>query len=76
MQSIFAKTIEAIIGSSTLNGFSLDLTLIKIDLIERMESMIKSILINQADYYPQAPITGGTLKMNNVINEVNRVDDE
>ena len=33
-------------------------------------------MVNLADYYPQAPITGGTLRMKEVINEVNRVDDE
>ena len=33
-------------------------------------------MINLADYYPQAPVTGGTLRMKEVINEVNRVDDE
>jgi hypothetical protein len=37
---------------------------------------MKDILVNLADYYPQAPITGGTLRMKEVINEVNRVDDE
>ena len=37
---------------------------------------MKDILVNLADYYPQAPITGGTLRMKEVINEVNRVDDD
>ena len=37
---------------------------------------LKDVLVNLADYYPQAPITGGTLRMKEVINEVNRVDDE
>ena len=37
---------------------------------------MKNIVVNLADYYPQTPITGGTLKMKEVINEVNRVDDE
>jgi len=41
----------------------------------KMEQSIKAILINQAGFYPQAPIAGGTLRMNNVINEINRVDD-
>ena len=45
------------------------------DLIVYLQRIMKNILVNLADYYPQAPITGGTLKMKEVINEVNRVDD-
>jgi len=45
-------------------------------LIIHLERNIKGILVNLAEYYPQAPITGGTLRMKEVINEVNRVDDE
>jgi len=36
--------------------------------------MIKTILDNQAAYYPQAPVSGGTLRMNDVINEINRAE--
>ena len=43
------------------------------DLIVYLQRIMKNILVNLADYYPQAPITGGTLKMKEVINEVNRV---
>ena len=38
--------------------------------------MLRNILINQADNYPQAPISGGTPRMREVITDVNRVDDE
>lgn len=40
-----------------------------------MEEIIKNIFNNQAAYYPQAPVSGGTLRMSDVINEINRVDD-
>jgi len=37
---------------------------------------MKNILVNLADYYPQAPITGGTLRMKEVIHEVSKMNDE
>lgn len=76
LQSIFSKTIEAIQSSKRLKDMSLNLQQLKIDLVERLEKMIKNILINQASYYPQAPITGGSLRMNAAINEISRGDDE
>ena len=41
-----------------------------------VDDMLTDILINLADSYPQAPISGGTPKMKDVITEINRVDDE
>jgi len=37
--------------------------------------LITAILENLAPYYPQAPAAGGTPKMRDNINEVNRVED-
>lgn len=34
------------------------------------------MLDNLSDYYPQAPATGGTAKMKEVILNINRTDDE
>ena len=35
-----------------------------------------NILINLADNFPQAPASGGTPRMRESINEINRTDDE
>ena len=67
MQSIFYKTVEAISALGPLRNSTEVLAEVRIDLVEKMERMMKNILINQQDNYPQAPITGGTLKMKNVI---------
>ena len=40
------------------------------------EQILRSILINQADNYPQAPISGGTPRMQEVISDIDRTDDE
>lgn len=37
---------------------------------------MKNILNNQDAYYPQAPITGASLRMKRVVHEVNRTEDE
>jgi len=52
----------------------LELEKLKIDFILQTEHIIKNILINLADYYPQAPITGGTPRIKNVIHEISRVE--
>ena len=70
LQSLFKKTIEAVHGLNIKYDLKVDM-----DLIVYLQRIMKNILVNLADYYPQAPITGGTLKMKGVINEVNRVDD-
>ena len=67
MQSIFYKTVEAVSALGPLRNSAEVLKKVKIDLVEKMERLMKNILINQQDNYPQAPITGGTLKMKNVI---------
>ena len=41
----------------------------------KTDQIVKDILVNLADNYPQAPTTGGTPRMREVINEVNRMDD-
>lgn len=41
-----------------------------------MDNILHNILINLSDHYPQAPPSGGTPRMREVITEVNRVDDE
>ena len=48
----------------------------KADLIIETDNILHNILINVADNYPQAPISGGTPRMREVITEVNRLDDE
>ena len=41
-----------------------------------IDNIIHNIMINLADFYPQAPPSGGTPRMRDAIHEVNRVDDE
>ena len=48
----------------------------KKDLLIDIDNILNNILINLADNYPQAPASGGTPRMKEVINEVNRLDDE
>ena len=38
--------------------------------------MIHNILTNLSDSYPQAPTSGGTIRMREVTSEVNRVEDD
>ena len=40
-----------------------------------MDNIVHNIMINLADSYPQAPASGGTPRMREVITEINRVDD-
>jgi hypothetical protein len=44
--------------------------------ISELDSILAHILSNLADLYPMATPSGGTLRMRNIIHEVNRVDDE
>ena len=45
-------------------------------MILQIDNIITNILLNLADSYPQAAASGGTLRMREVIKEVNRVDDQ
>ena len=47
----------------------------KEDLIIKLDNILHNILINLADSYPQAPASGGTPRMREVITEINRIDD-
>ena len=40
-----------------------------------VDNIVNNILINAADYYPQAPVSGGTPRMRETITDVDRVDD-
>jgi hypothetical protein len=44
--------------------------------ISELDAILAHTLSNLADLYPMAAPSGGTLRMRNIINEVNRVDDE
>jgi hypothetical protein len=41
----------------------------------QVDNILQNILINLADMYPQAPPSGGTPRLREVITQVNRVDD-
>ena len=42
---------------------------------QRADQTLLEVLKNLADYYPQAPPTGGTPKMRSILASVNRIDD-
>jgi hypothetical protein len=73
IHSLLKQTYKALSRSPLTNQTHHQLDLV---LIRDIDGMVTSILTNLADLYPQAPATGGTLRMREVINEVNRVDDE
>jgi hypothetical protein len=53
-----------------------DLARVEQLLVIEMDNALNNILINLSDNYPQAPASGGTLRMREVITEVNRSDSE
>ena len=78
VHSIFKETIKAI-GNNVLLMEKVGkegVGKIKADLVVETDNILHNILINLADSYPQAPASGGTPRMREAINEVNRVDDE
>jgi hypothetical protein len=44
-------------------------------LVLDVENILSNILLNLADSYPEASASGGTPRMREVINDINRVDD-
>jgi hypothetical protein len=72
--SIFRQTIAAFEEHEGLKTANVDA--VKDDLVIQMDNILKNILINLADSYPQAPASGGTPRMREAITEVNRTDDE
>ena len=48
--------------------------MLKQHLVMEVDNIVNNILLNAADYYPQAPASGGTPRMKGVITNVNRVD--
>ena len=59
----------------SLQGFA-KIEELRENLIIQLENQLNNILINLADCYPQAPASGGTPRMREVITEVNRQDDQ
>ena len=78
--SIHKQILRAILGNKILqdkHGLvkEKEMSDVRKDLIVSTDRIISNILINLADSYPQAPASGGTPRMREVITEVNRVDD-
>ena len=78
LHSIFRKTVQSVIDTVQRQEKLQDKINVKefrqIFMVE-VDSMINNILINLADNYPQAPVTGGTPRMREAITEINRVED-
>ena len=76
IHSIHRKTIEAILSNEHLKeGKNIkDKERVREDLIMEVDNIVNNILINTADNYPQAPPSGGTPRMRDIITDVDRVD--
>ena len=76
--SIFRETIKAIAHCPALKEALGEegLKEVREDLVIQVDNILHNILINLADSYPQAPASGGTPRMKEAINEINRMDDE
>ena len=76
INSIYQQTVKAIIENKQLKemGNVENMEKIKLDLVMEVNNMVNNILLNTADNYPQAPASGGTPRMRDVITDVNRVD--
>ena len=75
VHSIFRKTMQAIESNLTLQRLT-NFPELKEALTIEVDNILENVLINLADNYPQAPASGGTPRMREVISEVNRINDE
>lgn len=75
--AVFRETVIAIENNPKLKKFvnSDRFKEMKENLIVEIDNSITEIMINLADNYPQAPASGGTPRMREVITDVNRVED-
>jgi hypothetical protein len=74
VHSIFRETVRTFEEHPLLKG-KINFEEFINDFVMQVDNMLNNILINLADNYPQAPPSGGTLRMREVITEVNRNDD-
>lgn len=75
VHSIFKHTIHSVKEHPILKEV-VKVDELKGNLIYQIDIILKNILINLADSYPQAPASGGTIRMREAIAEVNRADDD
>lgn len=61
--------LNAVIEQKKLDEF-------RLRLLKEMDSLLESILTNLADSYPMAPATGGSQKMRQNVQDINRTDNE
>ena len=62
VHSIFKHTIEALNNNKVITTKT-KIEDLKTNLIIEIDNILKNILINLADSYPQAPPSGGTIRM-------------
>ena len=72
LHAVFRETYKRISSHFILKN-KFNLPELKAELAYEIDLIIKNILANLADNYPQAPVTGGTPRMREVIQEINRV---
>jgi hypothetical protein len=71
VHSIYKQIISALQANESI-GKSIDMEEVRSHLIIEIDNILNNILVNLADSYPQAPISGGTPRMREAINDVNR----
>ena len=74
IHSIFRQTLNSLEQHPQLQG-KLNIKEIRQDLIIQIDNILNNIFINLVDLYPEAIPSGGTLRMREAINQVDRVDD-
>jgi hypothetical protein len=74
-QVIFREVVLQIQGNLVLRN-RINVEELQNCLIIEIDSLLSTILVNLADSYPQAPASGGTPRMREVISDIDRVDDE
>jgi hypothetical protein len=74
-QAIFREAILEI-GKHPILKDRVDAEELRDYLVIEIDNILSNILLNLADSYPQAPAVGGTPRMREAINDIDRTDDE
>jgi hypothetical protein len=77
INSILRETLSAVNKNQLLQTLPLEeLKRLEYQLTVDADQMLGDVMVNLADYYPQAAAAGGTPRMRETITEVNRAEDE
>jgi hypothetical protein len=81
VHSILNKIMTTVRSHSSLQTLpeeikKMELKKMELKLTLDVDQMLSDVMVNLADYYPQASAAGSTPRMRETINEINLVDDE